>query len=218
MSETLLAPTFLFRFSTACRYRKSLWAEKGIKLGEEFVLPSFGELEGKHLFADLRAAWSEEGLAFVLEVVGKKQTPWCRATRIDDSDGLQLWIDTRNAHNIHRASRFCHRFAFLPFGGGQRLDQPVAELLPINRAKANPKAVTPGTLRVAARRRSGGYLLHAFVPAAAMTGFDPQEHMQLGFTYAIIDRELGFQTLSVGPEFPFVEDPSLWGTLELSKS
>ena len=218
MSEALLAPTFLFRFATTCRYRKNLWAEKGIKLGEAYVLPSFGELEGKPLFADLRAAWSEEGLAFALKVVGKKQTPWCRATRLDDSDGLQVWIDTRNAHNIHRASRFCHRFVFLPFGGGQRLDAPVAELAPINRAKESPKPFDNTALEVRGTKRHDGYVLHAFIPAETMTGFDPSDHPRLGFSYAVVDRELGWQTFSVGPEFPFAEDPSLWGTLELSRS
>jgi hypothetical protein len=33
----------------------------------------------------------------------------------------------------------------------------------------------------------------------------------------VIDRELGWQTFNVGPEFPFQDDPSLWGTLELVK-
>jgi hypothetical protein len=43
------------------------------------------------------------------------------------------------------------------------------------------------------------------------------EHPRLGFCYAVMDRELGWQTFTVGPEFPFAEDPSLWGTLELEK-
>jgi hypothetical protein len=37
----------------------------------------------------------------------------------------------------------------------------------------------------------------------------------LGFSYAVMDRELGWQTFTVASEFPFDEDPSLWGTLEL---
>jgi hypothetical protein len=39
----------------------------------------------------------------------------------------------------------------------------------------------------------------------------------LGFTYFIFDRELGQQFFSLGSEFPFASDPSLWGTLELTK-
>ena len=129
----------------------------------------------------------------------------------------RFWIDTRDAHNIHRASRFCHRFIFLPSGGGQRLDQAVAELVPINRAKESPKPVAAGSLRVQSTKRHDGYLLHAFIPASTLTGYDPNETQRLGFSYAVVDRELGWQTFSVGPEFPFVEDPSLWGTLELDR-
>jgi hypothetical protein len=70
-------------------------------------------------------------------------------------------------------------------------------------------------LRVRSDVRQKGYRLEAFVPAAALTGFDPAEQPQLGFTYAVVDRELGEQTLTVGSEFPYQSDPSLWSTLDL---
>ena len=53
------------------------------------------------------------------------------------------------------------------------------------------------------------------IPKMALGGWDPDEHPKLGFNYAVIDRELGDQTLAVGREFPISEDPSLWQTLEL---
>jgi hypothetical protein len=37
----------------------------------------------------------------------------------------------------------------------------------------------------------------------------------IGFSAAVIDRELGWNTLGVGPDLPLAEDPSLWSTLEL---
>ncbi len=154
-------------------------------------------------------------MSFAVRVTKKKQPPWCRDSRIEDSDGLRVWVDTRDTHNIHRASRFCHQFVFLPHGGGRRFDQPVAEMVPIHRARENPKAIAEKTLKIHSEKRIDGYLLHAHIPAAAMTGFDPDEHLKIGFSYAVIDRELGWQTFTVGPDFPFVEDPSLWGTLEL---
>jgi len=215
MSETLLAPTFLFRFAVSCRHFEPLWPAKGADLGPEYALPSFGDLEGRPKFADVRAAWSQEGLLLTVQVSGKKQNVWCRSSRLEDSDGLHVWIDTRDTHNIHRASRFCHRFALLPAGGGSREAQPVARLLAINRAREDPKSVADSTLGIRALVRSGGYALQAYLPAAALTGFDPLEHPRLGFTYAVIDRELGWQTFTVGPEFPIDEDPSLWGSLEL---
>lgn len=215
MSEKLLGSTFLFRFSVPCRRLDPVWSARGVKLSDEHVLPSFGELEARRLFGDLRVAWSEDGLSFSLRVGGKKQTPWCRASRAEDSDGLHVWIDTRDTHNIHRASRFCHRFIFLPSGRGRRQEEPVATLVPINRAREQPKPIDPNVLRVLSEKRVDGYALTAHIPTSAMTGFDPSEHPRLGFSYAVIDRELGWQTFTVGPEFPFTEDPSLWGTLEL---
>ncbi len=215
MTEPLLAPTFLFRFSAPCHYHNDLWPSGGLTLDESRRLPSFGELEGRPIFADVRGAWSEKGLSFWVQVTGKRQMPWCRDSRLDDSDGLSVWIDTRNTKDIHRASRFCHRFVFLPSGAGRRMDEPVAAPLPINRAKEHPKPPSATALQVRSASRVGGYVLEAHIAATALTGFDPDEHPRLGFAYAVIDREMGWQTFTVGPEFPFVEDPSLWGELEL---
>lgn len=216
MTESLLPPAFLFRFSVACRYSQDITSES-LQLGPEHVIPSFSELDGRALFADVRVAWSEQGLAIRCRVVGKKQLPWCRDTRLDDSDGLQVLIDTRNAHNIHRASRFCHRFIFLPSGGGKKLDQPVAKMLDINRARETPADLGNLELPLKCKKAHDGYELFLQIPAAALTGFDPIDHPKLGFMYAIADRELGTQTFSVGPEFPILEDPSVWGTLDLVK-
>ena len=68
-----------------------------------------------------------------------------------------------------------------------------------------------------AHRVKGGYRLEAFLPAAALNGFDPQEHPRLGVYYAVRDQAIGDQFLSVGWEFPFSDDPSLWAVLELVK-
>ena len=213
-TEPLLAPTFLFRFSSRCLPHEP---GAGQPLGEAHQLPTFGQLEGRRTFADVRAGWSAAGISFYVRVEGKKQPPWCRGTRIEDSDGFHVFIDTRDTHNVHRAGRFCHHYALLPRGAGSRLDQPLAQLLPISRAREISRPLAPLTVAVRSQERIDGYLLEAFLPARALAGFDPTEHPRLGFTYAVVDRELGWQTYSVGPEFPIFEDPSLWGTLELSR-
>jgi hypothetical protein len=215
MSDALISPTMLFRFAAPCLHMEERWSAAGIKLGEKYRLPCFAELAGAKTFADLRLGWSENGIAINLVVRGKEQTPWCRDSRIDDSDGLQLWIDTRNTQNIHRAGRFCHRFAFLPVGAGRKLDEPVAVLLAINRAKESPREISAAALKVRAEMAAGGYRLEAFIAADALTGYSPADQPALSFTYAVIDRELGCQTFTVGSELPFAEDPSLWGTLNL---
>jgi len=215
MSDALVSPRFLFHFSLACRHCDPLWTAKGTTLGTEHILPSLVELESPADGPEVRAGWSREGLAFRFEVRGKKQEPWCRANRAEGSDGVQVWIDTRNVKNVHRAGRFCHRLFFLPGGKGQDYKTPVAGVFQINRSRAPHGPIDEKQLRVVSQIHRDGYVLHALIAADALTGFDPGEHPRLGFTYAVIDRELGEQTLGVGRPMPYQEDPSLWATLEL---
>ncbi|MEX2560984.1 MAG: hypothetical protein WD403_13770 [Pirellulales bacterium] len=192
-----------------------MWTDAGPQLDESYRLASPGELDVQRTFAEVRAAWSQAGRAISARVEGKRQPPWCRESRPDDSDGLRVWIDTRDTHNIHRATRFCHQFMFMPSGAGRGLDEPCAEQLLINRARENAKPVRPGQLAVRREKRVDGYLLEAHIPSAALTGFDPSENPRLGFTYAIFDRELGEQTFLLDNQFPYQEDPSVWATLDL---
>ena len=215
-AESPLVPSrFLFRFAADVRRREPIWAPGGVELGEEYRLPELGGLEGERPIADVRMAWAPEGLLWQVTVEGKRQLPWCRESRLDDSDSLQVWVDTRATHNVHRATRFCHRFVFLPRGGGRTAEEPVADQLLINRARENARPVRPRELAVAAKVKKTGYTLWGCIAAEALGGYDPQQHAKLGFTYAVLDRELGLQTFANGPTLPYEEDPSCWATLRL---
>ncbi len=208
---------FLFRYSIPVRYVARL-PKKGrtlLDLPAECALPSFGELDEQRPFEQLRAAWNAGGLGFSLSVTGKKMPFSCDLDAPADSDGLQLWIDTRNTQSIHRASRFCHHFCILPAGAGTKRDRPTAVQLPIARAREETPLANPDDVRVAVERRRKGYRLEAWLPGEALGGFDPDANPLLGFYYFVRDAELGEQFLSVGQEFPFAHDPSLWSTLEL---
>jgi hypothetical protein len=217
MTEALIPSAFLFRLSIPCHHSEQKWTIRGVELDAKHVVPSFhAELNGGPMYSDLRLAWNEHGLLVNLRTTGKKQAPWCRDTRLEDSDGLSLFIDTRDTQNIHRASRFCHRFVLAPQGAGRLLDEPTAKLVEINRARENPKPAPPDSIKVRSEKRIDGYILQACISREALTGFEPEEQSRLGFSYAVVDRELGWQTFSLGPEFPFTSDPSLWGSLELT--
>ena len=142
--------------------------------------------------------------------------PWCREARVEESDGLHLFIDTRNSPGIHRANRFCHRFAFLPTGAGSKRDEPVAQMLGINRARELPTPVERDQLKVHSDLKEHGFVMSGIVPATALTGFDHNESPRISMWLAIVDREIGWQTLSLGPEYPCEEDPTLWATVELT--
>lgn len=218
--NSLLAPRFLFRFSVPVFRRDPLWKPGGVELDESYRLLNLAELDAGTVdrepsFADVRVAWSQEGLVFNVRVEGKQQPVWCREGRLEDSDGFQVWIDTRATLNIHRASRYCHRYVFLPAGGGHAQTGAVADQLLINRARENARPIRPRELQVASKLTKTGYILAAFVPAVALAGFDPLQHRQVGFTYSVFDRELGMQTFATGAAFPFLEDPTCWAALEL---
>ena len=216
MTEALIPPSAIFQFEVPCTPISKWWEPQGeIELDAKHAIPSFSELDGRNGFGDLRMGWSAQGLGLSLVVRGKKQLPWCRSSRLESSDGLVLWINTRDTHGIHRANRFCHQFIFLPAGGGPQMRQPVAAHMMIQRAKENPNSLPAGALQVRAEKRKDGYALRAGIPAVAMTGYEPVEHRRFGFGFAVMDRELGWHTFALGPDFPIASDPSLWGTLAL---
>ncbi len=214
--QRLLPPTMLYRFCLPCQQATHAWhAKTGMALNREHFLPSLTSLDGQTPFADVWAAWSSEGMYFQVDVQSKQQSVWCRETQLMDSDGFQVWIDTRDTHNVHRATRYCHWFLFLPSGGGSNRESAIGSMLRINRAKEDPKTLNQVAPQVSARLKHGGYTMWMHVPKMALAGWNPEEHPRIGFHYAVMDRELGTQTLAVGPEFPISEDPSLWQTLEL---
>ncbi len=167
-------------------------------------------------FASVWLAWHETGLAVQLVVRGKIRPARCREASADASDGLTVWIDTRNTQTIHRASRFCHAFTFLPTGGGRGEDRPVAVPRPIAQARDDAPAPPPDSLRVASQLADDGYSLQGWIAAGALHGWDTETITAVGFTYRVHDNEMGDQTLALGDEFPYDRDPSLWTVLNLS--
>ena len=142
-----------------CHYCDAKWTHRGFELDERHAIPSFrAELEDGPRFADFRMGWNETGIFVWLRTAGKQQSPWCRESRVEDSDGLSIWIDTRDTQSVHRATRFCHRFVLLPQGAGRLMDEPIAAPATIARAKELPKPVQPGAISVRSQKRVDGFL------------------------------------------------------------
>jgi hypothetical protein len=184
-------------------------------------LPAGGRLltlaavDGRADFADIRLGWNESGLGLCATITGKAQPPEGDADRPRASDGLTLWVDTRDARASHRASRFCHQFHLLPTGGGPDKDQPVFAQAKINRALQDAPLCGPADVAFRSTPAADGYRLELFLPAAVLAGFDPEQHPRLGVYYHVHDAEQGDQYLGAGADFPVSDDPSLWEPLEL---
>ena len=180
-------------------------------------LDPFADVDDAPRFADVRLGWNETGLGLTVEVKGKENYPIGDVDRPRQSDGVTLWIDTRADRTSHRATRTCHQFHFLAAGGGSNKDEPAFVQTRIHRALQDAPLATTADVPFRFERVKGGYRIEAFLPAAVLHGFDPEQNRRLGFYYAVRDAELGEQVLSVGADFPYWEDPSLWSVLELAR-
>jgi hypothetical protein len=216
----LVPPRFLVRVAHPCKYIKAVpRSARGelLDLPPACRLDNFAAADGAANFADLRMAWNELGIAFQAEVSGKDQPPQGDIDRPRHSDGVTLWLDTRADRTAHRASRYCHQFHFLPVGGGPDKDEPAFIQTKIHRALQDAPLAAASAVPFRCQAVKGGYIIEAFLPVAVLSGFDPEEHPRLGVYYAVRDAERGEQTLAVGAEFPYAEDPSLWQVLDLSR-
>ncbi len=219
MSTPLLPQAFWFRLSIPCRRIEGLprTGARGrlLDLPEACALPDLAQLEGGRSWAEVRVAWNPAGLAVAIEATGKAG-PITFDEGLTPSNGAQIWVDTRDTRGIHRASRFCHRFAAKLSPGGSRtaLEVELAQR-PIARAVADAPTCSIETLSARAERLAGGWRLELFFPSEALHGFDPETNRRLGFAYQVSDPDREDQFLGVGREFPIGEDPSLWSTLEL---
>lgn len=216
--NTVIPATFSFRFALPL-HRIDALPRKGkqlLKLTDDCRLfwPGSDLSEGASPLK-LSAAWNPKGLAIAAAVTGKQHPTVSNIDRPDETDALQIWINTRNTTNIHRANRLCHHFCLLPNGGGDDGLEPVVRQLPIARATEDAPIMPSANFKIRSERTKDGYKLEAWLPAECLNGFDSTESSRLAFYAMLRDSELGDHCLTVDAAFPFASDPSLWQTLDL---
>jgi hypothetical protein len=218
----LVPHRFLVRVTHPCHYVKKMPLdaeddEHILDLPDAASINNFAELDGTKVFADVRLAWNELGIGVKCRVSGKSQPPVGQADKPFSTDGLSLWIDTRDARASHRASRYCHVFHLLAAGAGPDQEEAYFVQTKINRALQDAPLCDASSVPFRFHKIKKGYEVEAFLPLSVLNGFDPEQHPKLGFYYQVRDTELGDQFLGVGNEFPIWDDPSLWEPLELLK-
>lgn len=205
---SIVPHSFYFRHSISVPETSALPRKSGqlLKLPVSASLPDLTFQAKSKLWGDVRIGWNNAGLGIALEVK-QKQHPATQA------DYLQVWIDTRDTKTIHRANRYCHLFQFRPVSGTAKKPKPTCSQLTINRAQSDAAQADLSEIQLWSKLKTNGYQLEAWIPASALTGFDPASYPQMGFYYNIFDSELGEQFMIVDQEFPVGQDPSLWATL-----
>lgn len=217
MSDHVVPPSLLFHYAFAIPPLKSAPGVDDLlkPLPDAAVLPFPARLDGQASFADVRLSWHASGLWCQFAVSGKQEKLFVNPARPAESDGLHVWIDTRDTQTIHRANRYCHRFCVLPRGLQGGKTTPLCQSLEINRSSSRRSRETPADFVARAESTSTGYRCGVWLPGEMLDGWDPANQPRLGFYCVVMDSELGWQHLSVNSNFPADEDPSLWSTLEL---
>lgn len=225
-TQVKIPADFFFELENFARYHPSLPGsldEPGemCRLGPEFRIVSSSELAGFPDFADVRCAWSENGLALVFD---NRKMPRHTPGLVK----VNFWIDTRNTRNIHRATRFCHQFRlefdpYIKIGRKREANETMApgaepSQVRINRALGDAPVAARETIYTDYLQDGrGGFRLAFFLSENALNGFDPNVNSRLGMAYRLQVPDLEMQHLGPGAEFPVQEDPSLWTVLELVK-
>ena len=209
-------PCLLVRLRMKAHRVDRPFSDRPEALPNEAILPSLtSELSGTEKFAQVRFAVGPNALYFQADVQGKRQLPWCRESRLEDSDGLHVWIDTRNSLESQRATKFCHRYGFLPLGRGPKAYLPFVAWATINRARDNPPPPPNDQFSIRARLSEGRYRLVAAIHFSALYGLDINDFPTIGLYFAVVDRELGWQAIALQPDLPVMVNPSLWPRVNL---
>ncbi len=216
---TLIPTRYLFDFEFPLLYRSKLPRING-KLqdwSDEYLLPTFSQLDNQTDFGLVYACWNQDGLAIACRVAGKKRALVCDPQRYWAGDNLRLCSDMRDARSNKRATKYCQQFYFLPTGGGPKKNKPVAGSAQIKRAKDHAPSISVDRIEVASSVRKTGYSMEAIIPSACLSSFDPEQHHRIGLYYILEDRELGQQYPTVGDDLNWHVDPSTWPTAVLVK-
>lgn len=182
------------------------------KWDEDYLVTPLMELDDAEPFADVYWAWNEDGFYLAYDVPNRTSRPQADPKQWWKKNGFRLCIDTRDARDNKRATRYCHLFYLLPTGGGAKGNQPVAGIHRMSRSKEPPPAVDVRKIKVASIVTRNGYSVEAAFPAACLSGWNPAEHPRIGIYYKVKDSQFGGQHLSSDDDLGWNVDPSTWAT------
>ena len=209
-----------FRFELPVHYRAPTPRMDGDmrKWPRKYLVPPLIELEDQPPFADVYAAWNEDYFLVAFDVPNRPRKLVCDAEHWWKKDGLRVCIDTRDARENKRATRFCHFLYLLPTGGGQNRRQPIVGTHKMSRSKEPPPQIDVSRIKIGVHIEPHGYAMEVAVPGACLNGWDPAEHPRIGFFYKVKDLYHGVQHLTVNDELGGNVDRGTWAPAVLTRA
>lgn len=208
----------LFHFAIPCYFQDPLWGDEGALFSERHRLPNLAQVDGVDYRVDAYVGWNDQGFAMRFRVLDGPTAS--RLAAGFSGASISVWINTRAAQDIHRATRYCHWFEIEPMIGrkGDRHAKLVWRAIP--KAREVPSSPPPRSTRVRVDVASDkqSYITDILFTREALTGFNPREHRRIGLNFEVKGLRREVLTFSAGRPLPYGEDPSLWVTLDMVES
>lgn len=205
-----LAPLDFFALEGELNYVKASPSLKEMR--KKFLLPDMSPFLAEEKFAEVALAWSESGIYICIFV----DRPFEEASypRFNEGDAVELFFDTRDLKTAGFATRFCHRFVFLP--------QPVqgisAQEITHFRTEDTHPLCDPADLQITSEIGKKDYSMQIFIPAHALHGYDPASFEKIGFTYRIHRAKGAPQHFALSSQhFSIEQHPRLWASFKFIK-
>jgi hypothetical protein len=201
-----LSPHFFFS------YEVDLHPFEG-KFEKRHLLPPLSLLVEEKPFAKVSMGWSHDALFFRIQcsMTEGKVNP----SRLEESDTIELFIDTKRLEDVRTTHRFCHHFCLFsePIEGVQ-----VKEITRFRTEDSHPLAAGVD-LEAKVVKMKGGYEAFLRIGKGALVGYEPEEGRFLGFTYRIrrskgAPQHFGLSSSDISIEYY----PYLWTALKLCSS
>ena len=205
-----LSPALFFQVSHDVKKGDDLNLSKCFK--GKHLLADLDELMDEDHFADVAAAWSENGLTFAFSVdqaFTKSDYP-----AFERSDAIEICLDTRNLSEASIIHRYCHHFIVL---AASNLETSALEITRF-RGEDKHELANPADIQVERQFQSKSYRLKVHFPAHVLNGYEPKQHPTLRFTCRIHRTGGEPQHFNVSSkQYQLMSNPMLWSTLELVK-
>lgn len=187
--------------------------EEGFKKNpyqKPYLLPSFSELLDQESFAQVAMCYSNKGVWIAVEV--EKSFEEVFFPKVEQGDGIEIFIDTRDVKSVGSMHKFCHHFIFLP--------KPVTDFMACEvtrlRVEDSHPLADPSLLHVNATFSKNSYEMRIFIEADALYGFDPDQTHRIGFAYKIHRYKKSTQDFSLSSQDVQIEKyPQLWASITL---
>ena len=204
--------------SASCFVQVGFSIEKSEGFGKNpfqapFLLPSCSELLDQEEFAKVAISYEEKGIHIAIEIDQPFEQVFF--PKVEDGDGVEIFIDTKDIKTTGSLHRFCHHFVFLP--------KPVAnitacEVTRLRMEDSHPLADS-AFLHVKPIFLKNSYQLYLFIDTQALFGFDPSETTSIGFSYKIHRSKGASQEFNhSSQEFLIEKYPYLWASMQLKRS